>query len=198
MKQQGITAADVRDELTEKGISQSQQVEDLLAKGFELEELIVAGYTERNIKQGSDVSDAVYAAAASEVNGPEPTSGSSTVTIVVVVAVVVIAAVLAFAYVTVSRKNKSGDEVGTAAFENPMYSSYSANEPSQSYSNGGGGGGAAGYMDVPAPATNAGYMDVAPTSGGEQTSSVGYMDVAPTSGGGETFDGGFGSSDEEV
>eukprot|EP00729_Bicosta_minor_P028934 gene28934-3107_t len=54
LKQQGITAADVRDELTEKGISQSQQVEDLLAKGFELEELIVAGYTERNIKQGSD------------------------------------------------------------------------------------------------------------------------------------------------
>ena len=185
MEADGISLDETKDELSERGVPESEQVAMLLEAGFEIVDLIAADYSQAALHAGG-VTDREYAAAASASTAAARKTPQST-TIVVVIAVVVILIVVVGAVVYVQMQQAGGQSArsneGPASFENPFYAAapsgnFNANPVASEH----------GYMDV--PGVGAGSNDSA------NVGASGYMDVAANQGANDG--GGFGSDDEEV
>jgi len=199
--EQGISILDLKAAYKDtRELSSSEQVDDLLAKGYTLTDIVGAGYTKTAVTNANaGITETAYSnalTASASANGNSNNATNST-TIMIVVALLVVIAVIAGAIMYVNKSKTSGS-TQQASFENPFYDAGGGSargnpayaDPQTLAHDGAGGAGGAG-----------GYMDVAPKEQGQPAMSSGYMDVAPTangSGGGDVFaHGDDGSSDDE-
>ena len=196
-----MTIVDVAKELEDAGLSNAEQVTDLLSKGYTLVEVRKAGFAEAAFTE-SGVSSTEYAAAeasiAAETAAAAAAANSSTTLIIVVSVafVIVVIVVGAAVYIKKTQAGAGGESAGTAhaSFENPLYDAQPA------YT--GGGGGSSGYMDVGGVGNGslmtAGYMDVNAASssapGGDGVQGGGAALVGISDGSVDAAPGGGGSS----
>ena len=174
--------------MDQQGISDHDQVWELLSRGFSLLEIVEAGFSKEDILQqqqqptemggeideNTAISEEAYQTALDQVNAAAASAaepyGPSTTLIATVVGVVILLAVAGVAmFIIKNRRDASTTaRAGVQSFENPMYSDIQSGPETT-------------YMDVPAAAAStagyeAGYMDF-PAAGSQQ---AGYMDVSPT------------------
>jgi hypothetical protein len=175
LKANGMTIANIKAVLDEQEIPAEAQVDDLIAEGFSLAEIVAAGYTKSDIKAAgftsleySDAKTDASTAAAAAASAANKSGTDGTVIIIVAIALVVV--VVLVAVVAVNRKSSNGgsDEPPTA-FENPMYAATSQ------------GAGRPNPLFAAGPTAGSGYMDVNPGQAAPATSRLtsGYMDVTP-------------------
>jgi len=190
--------------MDQQGISDHDQVWELLSRGFSLLEIVEAGFSKEDILQQQQqlpemggeidettaISEEAYQTALDQVNAAaasaaEPYGPSTTLIATVVGVVILLAVVVGVAmFIIKNRRDASTTaRAGVQSFENPMYSGIQSG-PETTYMDvpaaaASTAGYEAGYMDFPAAGSQqAGYMDVSPTAKG------GYMDVSPNAGGG--------------
>jgi len=189
-------------------LSKSEQVNELLAKGYTLVAVQKAGFSKSAITRAG-VTDEAYEVAQASISAEAAASAAanktdSTVPIVIVLFVMIMVVIGAVVYIKKSRSD--GNAGPQAGFENPMYDAqpaYTGNSRGGGGGGGGGGGPAAGYMDVNPSTMNQGNQGgyVQPVQAPAPAASSGYMDVSGSNAQSENFggfDGGDESDEEEV